>query len=109
LPDNINRSNLRFICNTTDLEGNIWFRIVSGNEPYLIFNRTSLLYSIQLSSDPPHALFFGKDKNVQAFEDRLVYKDLKRNQTHTVIKKINKKRFGSILTMAFGIITEGYG
>lgn len=106
LPDNAKHSNVRFVYTSPDLAGNIWIRIVAGNEPYLIFNRTSHLYSMQPSNDPPHALFFGKDKNVQAFEDRLVYKDLKTNQTHTVVKQINNKR---IRFYSYDGIRDNYG
>jgi len=106
LPENINRSDVQFSYNSVDLAGNVWLRIVSGNEPYLTFNRTSHLYSIQPSNDPPHALFFGKDNDVQAFEDRLVYKDLKTKQTHTVIKQINNKK---ILFYSYDGIRDNYG
>jgi len=106
LPANIDLSNVRFTYNSLDLAGNVWLRIVSGNEPYLVFNLTSHLYSIQPSNDPPHALFFGKENNVQAFEDRLVYKDLKTNQTHTVTKQIKNKK---IPFYSYDGIRDNYG
>ncbi len=99
-------STVQFSYITVDKTGNIWIRIVSGNDPFLLFNRTSHRYSVQLSSDPAHALFFSADKTVEAFEDRLVYKDQKTNLSYTVVKQINNKK---IRFYSYDGIRDNYG
>jgi ligand-binding sensor domain-containing protein len=44
-PGNKNISTVQLSYSTIDEDGNIWMRIVTKNEPYLVFNRTSHNYS----------------------------------------------------------------
>jgi len=89
-----------------DEEGKIWIRIVSHNEPYFVFNTTTHSYSIQLADNPPHSVFFADHKMIQAFDDKLVYKDLQSNESRTVSKAINNKK---ILFYSRDGVKDNYG
>ena len=106
LPAHIDYATVLLTYHTVDYAGNIWLRIVSKNEPYIVFNKSTHQYSTQLKNDPPHAIFFSKDKEVHAFEDRLLYKDLKSNETKTILKSINNKK---ISFYSFDGIRDNYG
>ncbi|HEX8315116.1 MAG TPA: two-component regulator propeller domain-containing protein, partial [Flavisolibacter sp.] len=43
---------------TVDEAGNIWIRIVSDDEPYIVFNKSTHRYAAGLTGTTPHALFF---------------------------------------------------
>lgn len=92
LPSPTNALRFRHAYATVDEAGNIWIRIVSDDEPYLAFNKSSHRYSVQLTGTTPHALFFSRNKMIQAFEDRLVYKDLQNNKSFEIPKIANNKR-----------------
>lgn len=106
LPGRIDYSTIQLLYNTVDDAGNIWLRIVSSNDPYIVFNKSTHKYSTQLKNDPPHAIFFSKEKLVYAYEDRLVYKNVQNNQFKTVIKNINNKK---ISFYSFDGIRDNYG
>ena len=106
LPGNIDYSTIQLLYNTVDNAGNIWLRIVSNNDPYIVFNKSSHKYSTQLKNDPPQAIFFSKQKKVYAYEDRLVYEDVKSNEFKTTIKTINNKK---ISFYSFDGIRDNYG
>jgi signal transduction histidine kinase/ligand-binding sensor domain-containing protein len=89
-PVTVDHSNALFVYSTNDNAGNIWLRIVSNTDPYVVFNTTTHKYSIRLAKDPPHAIFFGNDNAVYAYDDRLVYKEGE-NQTKTIYKSVNNK------------------
>ena len=91
-PGNKNISTVQLAYNTIDEEGNIWMRIVTKNEPYLVFNRSSHTYSIQLEADPPRAIFFCDHKMVKDFNDKLIYANLQTGESKTVLKTINNKK-----------------
>jgi len=85
-------SKFKIAFSTVDEEGNIWLRIVSHNEPWFVFNTTSHSYSIQLADNPPHAVFFANHKMIQAFDGKLVYKNLEINKSIVIPKIINNKK-----------------
>jgi signal transduction histidine kinase/ligand-binding sensor domain-containing protein len=92
--------------NTVDTEDNIWIRVVPGNDHYIVFNKISHLYSAQLAGNPPHAIFFSKEKEIRAFDDSLVYKDLKDHRSYTVIKRIGNKK---VAFHSFDGVRDNYG
>ncbi len=92
LPVTTNTLTFKIATSTVDEEGNIWIRIESDNEPWFVFNTTTHSYSIQLASNPPHAVFFGGHKMIQAFGGDLVFKNLQSNESRTVPKIINNKK-----------------
>jgi ligand-binding sensor domain-containing protein/signal transduction histidine kinase len=106
VPYPINYTAMLLAYYTTDDAGNIWVRILSENDSWFVFNKTSHQYSARLKENPPHAIFFSKETEVQAFEDRLVYRDLRSNQSHTVPKIINNKK---IRFYSFDGARDNYG
>lgn len=106
LPARFDYSTVILAYNTSDESGNIWLRIVSKNDPFIVFNKAAHTYTVQLNNDPPHAIFFGKEKKVQAFDNRLVYENLKTGISHTVLKQINNKK---INFYSFDGIRDNYG
>lgn len=107
LPVKLNYSSLLLAYAVFDTaKKNIWLRVVSNNDPYFVFNINTHQYTIQMAGDPPHAIFFSKENEVQAYDDRLVFKDIKTGQYHTVIKMINDKK---ISFYSFDGIKDNYG
>lgn len=91
-PGNKNISTVQLAYYTVDEDGNIWMRIVTKNEPYLVFNRASHNYSVQLEADPPHAIFFCDHKMVKDFNDKLVYENPQTEESKTILKTIDNKK-----------------
>ncbi|MES2774977.1 MAG: two-component regulator propeller domain-containing protein [Bacteroidota bacterium] len=106
LPVATNTLTFKIATSAVDETGNIWLRIVSHNEPYFVFNTTTHSYSIQLAQNPPHAVFFTNYKMIQAFDDRLIYDDIKTGETDTVSKLINHK---NISFYSLDGIKDNYG
>jgi signal transduction histidine kinase/ligand-binding sensor domain-containing protein len=92
LPVPTNGLTFKMAYSTVDEAENIWLRIVSTNEPYFVFNKSSHRYSIQLTAATPHALFFSDNKMIQAFDDKLVYTNLQNSKSFEVPKVINNKK-----------------
>lgn len=92
--------------NTVDGSGNIWIRLNSTNDPILVFDKATHSYSARAATVQPHAVFFGKESEVYAFEDRLVYKNRENGQVHSVMKMINDKK---ISFYSFDGIWDSYG
>ena len=91
-PGNKNISAIQLAYNTVDEDGNIWMRIVTKNEPYLVFNRSSHNYAVQFEANPPHAVFFSDHKMVSDFNDKLIYTNLQTGESNTISKTINNKK-----------------
>ncbi|MDB5198981.1 MAG: histidine kinase [Chitinophagaceae bacterium] len=64
--------NIQYSFFTSDNEGNLWLRVVKDNEAFLKFNRNSHIFTYEFEKDPPHAIFFDKQKKVLAYEDKLI-------------------------------------
>ena len=106
LPAKAKVSNVILSYNTMDLADNFWIRIISKNEPFFIFNKKTHLYKMDLEVDPPHALFFTKDNQVQAFDDKLIYSENHSGLLHTVIKQIDQQ---PISFYSFDGVLDNYG
>ena len=91
-PITFKKANIQYTFNTVDDKGNIWLRVVTGNEPFLKFNKLARSYTIEMAKDPPHAIFFDKQKEVLAFDDRLVIKKDDDTTTITIFKTIGNKK-----------------
>ncbi len=105
-PQKTDAANILSSYNTTDNAGNIWLRVISKNEPYVIFNKTSHHYTSQFQKDPPHAVFFKNKKQIDAYDDRLVYNDLTNNTSYTAEKIIDGKK---ISFHSFDGVKDNYG
>lgn len=90
-PSFIKTSTAILAYSTADNKGNIWMRIVSKNDPFFVFNMQSHLFKLQPSEDPPHAFFFNKENVVMAFENKLLYKNVRTGFYTTVVKTVNNK------------------
>ena len=87
---------------SSDVAGNIWFRVGANSTPYMVFNKQSHQYSIQLAADPPQAIFFDKQRQVLAYDDKLVFP----GKTGVVPKIINGKK---VSFYSFDGISDNYG
>ena len=67
----INASTIQSTYTTVDEDENIWIRVLSNNDPYIVFNKSSHKYSSQLADDPPHSIFFIEHKMITAFYEKL--------------------------------------
>ena len=99
-PYKIDLSDIILHSVTTDNVGNIWLRIGSKNEPFVMFNTKTHQYTKQLEADPPETIFFDKQKKILAYNSRLVI------DGKTVPKIINGKQ---IAFYSFDGITDNYG
>jgi ligand-binding sensor domain-containing protein len=90
IPFKINYAQVLFTQSNTDNNGNIWLRLLSKNDPYILFNAITHHYSIELIKQPPQSVFFEAHRRILSYDDRLVIQDDK--QGETVVKKvINQK------------------
>jgi signal transduction histidine kinase/ligand-binding sensor domain-containing protein len=81
---------LNFIDSDTD--GNIWFRSGSNKDPYIVFNKKSLKYSMQSDDNPPQAFFFERNLKILAYDDKLIYRHEVEKRNDTIIKLMNGER-----------------
>lgn len=93
LPLKINYAVILNTYENTDANGNIWFHINTGNDPYVCFEKDTHRYSIHFADDPPRAIFSIKIIKVLAYNDRLVCYDADAHRNVTVPKVLNGKPF----------------
>ncbi len=86
-PYKIDYSNVVLSYHTVDLEGNIYIRLGTKNDPFMKFNIKKHQYSQAFKNDPPQAIFFTKDGTVLAYDERLIYPATS-SQTEKIIPKI---------------------
>lgn len=83
--------NLQYSFVKVDNEGNIWFRMVTANEPFLKFDKKTFAFTPKFADDPPHAVFFNEDKRVLAYENKLVFQYYNQSAPVVIPKIINGK------------------
>ncbi|MCO5948374.1 ligand-binding sensor domain-containing protein [Mucilaginibacter flavidus] len=91
LPYKIDFSQVSFAQNSADDEGNVWVRLVGKNDPYIFFNRKTHRYAYRLQKYPPQSVFFEKNRHILAFDDRIIFRDLKTGRDTTIFKTIDGK------------------
>ncbi|WP_316766382.1 two-component regulator propeller domain-containing protein [Pedobacter frigiditerrae] len=91
IPFKIDYNKVVFTQSICDTKGNVWLRLLSKNEPYILFDRKTHLYSYQYIKDPPESIFFEKDRTILTYKDRVVFKSLKDKTEQVVEKKIKGK------------------
>ncbi len=100
LPYTIDLSDIILRSITSDNAGNIWLRIGSKQNPFVMFNQQTHLYSKQPESDPPQNIFFDKQRKILAYNDRLVVAG------KTIPKIINEKK---VAFYSYDGVTDHYG
>jgi ligand-binding sensor domain-containing protein len=85
LPISYKSAPVQYTFSATDNEQNIWIRLVTVNNPFLKFNKTSCTYTTEFESNPPHAIFFDKENKILAYDDRLVI--IKKDKSTIIIPK----------------------
>lgn len=95
---------VQYSFSTVDKEENIWLRIVTGADCFLKFNIKSFVYSTEFANDPPHAIFFDKQKKVLAYDDKMVLQ-YSNNKVSVIPKLINGKK---VNFFSFDGLTDSY-
>ncbi|MEO7048753.1 MAG: two-component regulator propeller domain-containing protein, partial [Ferruginibacter sp.] len=106
LPHKIDLSKFVLSYTNTDDAGNIWLKLGSKTDPYIVFNKHSGKYSEQFINASPHAIFFEKDKQVLAYDDKLIYQYNDNKPAVTIPKMIDGKK---ISFYSFDGISDHYG
>ena len=83
-----------FALNFIDFDsmGNIWFRSGNGKDPYIVFDKKSLKYTVLSDDDPPHAYFFERNLIILAYDNKLIYRQTNGNISDTIPKLLNGKK-----------------
>ncbi len=106
LPYKTDLSKIVLNYTNVDNEGNIWVKFGSKTDPFIVFNMLSGKYSIQLSADAPHAVFFEKNRRILAYDEKLVYEYGASIPPVTIPKIIDGTRTSFY---SFDGITDNYG
>ena len=92
LPVPVGSRTILYSYSTVDLEGNIWMRVVTANEPFLKLNTSTGKFSKEFIENPPHAVIFDIDKMVLTYDDKLVVRYNTPSPDVVITKQINNKK-----------------
>ena len=106
MPYKIDLSNFVLSYANVDVAGNIWLKIGHNTDRFIVFNSQSGKYSEQFIKDPPHAIFFEKNKRILAYDDKLLYQYGGNKPAVTVPKLIDGKKTSFY---SFDGISDNYG